>query len=128
LSKNLTIPGKEFNFIVVLCFGLQRLEYHILTPFFLPYFCFEIIGEKPGIHGSISTLHSFLKNHKITLKKTFRSEKVKSEVVQEQRLEYWREIGSVSAEDIVLKNFIRQFHDSPVKNIQSMHPSIFIIN
>ena len=51
---------------------------------------------------SISTLHSFLKKHKITLKKkTFRSEKVKSEVVQEQCLEYWHKIGSVPAEDIV---------------------------
>jgi Transposase and inactivated derivatives len=29
----------------------------------------EIIGERLGIHVSISTLHSFLKKHKITLKK-----------------------------------------------------------
>jgi hypothetical protein len=43
-----------------------------------------------------------LKKHKITLKKkTFRSEKAKSEVVQEQRLGYWHKIGSVPAEDIV---------------------------
>ena len=62
----------------------------------------EIIGERLGIHVSISTLHSFLKKHKITLKKkTFRSEKAKSEVVQEQRLGYWHKIGSVPAEDIV---------------------------
>ena len=29
----------------------------------------EIMGERLGIHVSISTLHSFLKKHKITLKK-----------------------------------------------------------
>ena len=29
----------------------------------------EIIGERLGIHVSISTLHAFLKKHKITLKK-----------------------------------------------------------
>jgi len=43
----------------------------------------EIMGERLGIHVSIRTLHSSLKKHKITLKKkTFRSEKVKNEVVQ----------------------------------------------
>jgi len=41
LSKNLTIPGKESNFIVVSCFGLYELEYHILTTLFLPLPTFQ---------------------------------------------------------------------------------------
>ena len=62
----------------------------------------EEVAEKTGVSVTTGSMCRFLQRHNITLKKkTYRSERVKSEEVQQQRCQFWQELQDVKAEHII---------------------------
>ncbi len=68
--------------------------------FTLRRYCEEVL-EKLGVNSNISMMDRFLKQHDISLKKTYRSEKAITKEVRTEGLEYWRRILKVETEKLV---------------------------
>ena len=62
----------------------------------------EEIADKTGVSVSTGSMCQFLAKQELTLKKkTFRSEKVVSEEVQQERVDYWQEVKDVDPENFI---------------------------
>ena len=64
-------------------------------------YCEEIV-EKTDVSVSTGSLCRFLAKQELTLKKkTFRSEKVVSEEVQQERVDFWQEVKDIAPESLI---------------------------
>jgi transposase len=62
----------------------------------------EEVAEQTGVSVTTGSMCRFFQRHNITVKKkTYRSEKVKSDAVQQQRCEFWEALQDVKAEDLI---------------------------
>ena len=62
----------------------------------------EEIAEKTGLSVSTGSLCRFLAKQELTLKKkTFRSEKVVSEEVQQERVDFWQQVKDIAPESLI---------------------------
>jgi transposase len=87
-------PLEEHKEIIV-----ETVEQH--PDWTLWQYCEEIM-EKTGVSTSTGSMCRFLAKQELTLKKkTFRSEKVASEEVQQERVDYWQEVKDVDPENFI---------------------------
>jgi transposase len=61
----------------------------------------EVLSEKLGVNISTSMMDRFCHQQGLTQKKSYRSEKVKTPEIQQERVDYWERIGNVALEKLV---------------------------
>ncbi|NJK33580.1 MAG: transposase [Oscillatoriales cyanobacterium SM2_2_1] len=69
----------------------------------LAQYC-EEIDEKTGVYVTTGAMCRYLKKQKLTLKKTYRSEKALSAECQQEKFDYWQEAKEIKPEDLICIN------------------------
>jgi len=94
VGTNKPSPLEEYKEIII-----ETVEQH--PDWTLWQYC-EEIAEKTGVSVSTASMCGFLARQGMTLKKkTFRSEKVATQEVQQERVDYWQEVKDVAPENLI---------------------------
>jgi transposase len=94
VGTNKPSPLEEYKEIII-----ETVEQH--PDWTLWQYC-EEIAEKTGVSVSTASMCGFLAKQGMTLKKkTFRSEKVATQEVQQERVDYWQEVKDVAPENLI---------------------------